>query len=433
MPERTGRLSVIKPFEFRKMVGLALGRPLVYEAGDAFVRCPDWRLLKDFREMAEEDDAVGPALEFVVNSVMSRFEHYEHKDQQIELFINEQFERLPRGAREFLAEALFVSLWAGFAVVELIFGVEGKWVTFADTLVLPSEQVRFKLDKSTKQLDKEKGIQQRPKEGGSIDIPPAKCLHLILNPRQGTPYGYSMLRRVHRHWKLKAPITKMGLSALDNQGNPMLACYWPDVVRTNPTTGNKESFFDIAKEEVGNLYGRGSAIHIPVPPDPDSPAARVEVLVPPSGDAWKPFDQALTAIDLKIMRGLLIPTLIYQEGQRTGSLSLGKAHYDFFERLTGTIYEGLMDSVLNQIVKPLVEVNFGPQANYGKFPAAERAPEDIAVLAGAFKNYIEAGGMPEDPAGMAFVAKIEQSLGALPTSSEEPTIIPPPPEGEMAQ
>ena len=415
--EEVGGVADLK--QLRSRLGVTLGRPYVTEAISGLVKKPDAARMAEYREMAEEDDAVGPALQFIVQSVMSRFGEYENENEEIADFVNEMLEGLPRGAREFLTEALELCLWAGFSVTELVFELVDGRVLITDTLVLPSEEIEFKIDEETRRLDIEEGVIQDPVgRGTKVFIPPAKCLHLILNPRQGSPYGFSMLKRVYKEWVKKLPINKMGLAALDNQGNPFLVCYWPDLPRVDPDSGADSTYFEIAKNSAGDIYGRGSALHIPIPPEPEAPKPKVEVPVQPTGEAWKPFDAALVGIDLRIMRGLLIPSLLYQEGQRSGSLALGRAHFDFFDMLTSTTYEGLADSIINQIVKPLIQLNFGPQEDYGEFPAVERSPEDIETLTKALLNYVNSGGDPLDTVGGAFLNKLEQSLGSQPEQIE---------------
>lgn len=93
----------------------------------------------------------------------------------------------------------------------------------------------------------------------------------------------------------------------------------------------------------------------------------------------------IDAIDFhnrEIARAILGQTLTTDEGRRMGSLALGKVHLQVFLLQLSALRRELADTVITeQIIRPLVEMNFGP----GEVPRFEfAAPPVEAFTSGVF-------------------------------------------------
>jgi phage gp29-like protein len=93
-----------------------------------------------------------------------------------------------------------------------------------------------------------------------------------------------------------------------------------------------------------------------------------------------------------ICRGLLIPSLLFDEGLRTGSYALGASHFDAFYLSVRALYRQLAETLIEQFVRRLVEYNFGPREDgYGEFQERPPDPEQMKVLAEGFRLLVDAG------------------------------------------
>lgn len=87
------------------------------------------------------------------------------------------------------------------------------------------------------------------------------------------------------------------------------------------------------------------------------------------GDA---FERLILYLNKMIFRGLLVPSLVCDEGQKSGSYALGQSHFDVYSMMLDGIYADLTEVLLEQLVRPLIEMNFGAQKDYGSFPQREQ-------------------------------------------------------------
>ena len=62
----------------------------------------------------------------------------------------------------------------------------------------------------------------------------------------------------------------------------------------------------------------------------------------------------------------MIPSLLFDNGD-TGSYSLGQEHYKLFDVSLEALLSLLTEALLEQLVRPLIEWNFGTMDYYGEF------------------------------------------------------------------
>jgi uncharacterized membrane protein YgcG len=70
------------------------------------------------------------------------------------------------------------------------------------------------------------------------------------------------------------------------------------------------------------------------------------------------FIQAIELCNKSIMRALLIPSLIFTNGDGTGSFALGQEHAKTFDKILDGILAGAKSTLLQQVIKPLLAYNF---------------------------------------------------------------------------
>jgi hypothetical protein len=316
---------------------------------------------------------------------------YHHPDDQVTTFVHECLEgmqdSLPIAAMDILS-----ALWAGFSTTEIVWKPEGKQIKLDYLATYHPSTVTFVLN-SRGRLD---GVKQRWLFSAlDTDIPVEKCLIYTHNKRFNNYYGISAFKRIRKNWLLKDAFLKMWARALDKYGTPLTTAIVPDGNVVDPETGEEVSQLEYATKLLANLQS-GTALALSAKGDgKDNRLPEVKATFPGSG-VGDSFNQAVSYLNKMICRGMLIPSLVFDEGARSGSYALGESHFDAFMLAIRSIYVQLTDILLDQLIRRLVEYNFGPQDEYGTFQEKPPGEDQIKVLSEAFLALTNGGYL--DPA-----------------------------------
>ena len=315
-----------------------------------------------YREMVQTDATIAACLEFVSLSVVSKLGDYTHPNKDIQDFIRTNFEQL-EGSFVDTCKSLMSFLWAGYAVAEIVTEVKDDRVWLHSLPILPAENVRFKLDEDPGSLNYGAlaEVIQNPQMVSEAHLPAEKCL-IIRNDYPGSaeqsPYGLSRLKCVLSIYAAKTEAEKNWAYALGRYGSPILQYELENPAQKVKTSdGRIMTAFEQAQEQVnaaGELKGVVSF-----------KGNNLQMIYPPAG-IGEGFKKACDYYNRLIMRGLLIPSLLFDNGD-TGSYSLGQEHYKLFDVSLDAILSILTEAILEQLVRPLIDWNFGEQENYGSF------------------------------------------------------------------
>ncbi len=176
-----------------------------------------------------------------------------------------------------------------------------------------------------------------------VSLDPAKFVIYGNRPQYGKPKGRSDLEAAYPHWRAKADLLTAWRTYLDRLGLPTL----------------------LGRFEAGTSPDDRSALLAAL----DNLATRKSIVFPKEmevetlGGSSEPSAGFLEAIEFhnrEIARAILGQTLTTDEGRRVGSLALGKVHLQVLLLQLESIRKELADSVMTeQIIRPLVELNFG--------------------------------------------------------------------------
>lgn len=315
-----------------------------------------------YREMVQTDATIAACLEFVSLAVVSKLGDYTHPDKDIQDFIRANFEQL-EGSFVDTCKSLMSFLWAGYAVAEIVTEVKDDRVWLHSLPILPAENVRFKLDEDPGSLNYGSlaEVIQNPQMVSEAHLPAEKCL-IIRNDYPGSaeqsPYGLSRLKCILSIYAAKVEAEKNWAYALGRYGSPILQYELENPAQKVKTSdGRIMTAFEQAQEQVnaaGELKGVVSF-----------KGNNLQMIYPPAG-IGEGFKKACDYYNRLIMRGLLIPSLLFDNGD-TGSYSLGQEHYKLFDVSLDAILSILTEAILEQLVRPLVDWNFGEQDDYGAF------------------------------------------------------------------
>ncbi|WCK55421.1 DUF935 family protein [Aneurinibacillus sp. Ricciae_BoGa-3] len=347
---------------------------------------PDDVSVFEYERMLDTDETIAVGIQFLISSVLMKLGEYQNESNpKIANFVNECFESM-KGNLHTAVEEMLSALWAGYSGTEIIWKPDGNRIVIEKLATYHPYTVYIKVDPMTGEYQ---GFSQWRRYAGSpVDIPPEKAILYTYNKRFGNHYGKSILKPLRKNWLLKDPILKMWARALDRFGTPLIALYLPDELADDPDNpGHQVTQMELGERILRNLQN-GTGITLRSDPNNASKAEAVTNVGSGVGDA---FEKAVQYFNKMILRGMLVPALVFDEGQRSGSYALGQSHFGIFNLGVTGIYGGVTETLIEQLIKPLVDYNFGPQKNYGQFVENEIESEDMKLLVDGFLSLTNGG------------------------------------------
>ncbi|SCW86234.1 Protein of unknown function [Paenibacillus tianmuensis] len=373
----------------RQMVG-QIGSQLftTFTLFDRAIANPDNANLMEYERMVDTDETVAAGIEFMILSTLLKLDRYTHDSPKIQDFVNEALEDMAGSLVEACTDILS-GIWAGYSGTEIVWKPSGSRITIDYLATYHPRTVFFNVDQQTGRLDRDCPIKQyRWFSGSPVDIPKNKAIIYTHNVRFGNPYGVSQLRRIRKNWLLKDPVLKMWVNAVDKFGAPTVAAMVPDGELEDPQNpGHMISNIEYMARVLSNLQN-GTGIAMASGTKEENTDIKFHSPGAGMGDA---FHMIITYLNKMIFRGMLVPSLVFDEGQQSGSYALGKSHFGMYQLILDRIFKNLAEILLEQLVRPLVEMNFGPQKKLGEFPEREMNDEDIQILSSVFLQMTNGG------------------------------------------
>lgn len=380
---------------------------------DQPVRNPDG-MLREYQEMMEMDETVGGALEFLCYSVIRKMGTYTHPDERIQDLVIKCIERVAGTMEDSRRAILTDALAHGFGVSEFTLAAEaGQWELSSLQSYDPST-VQFKFERGDDNALRVGTIVQKV-GGRDIMIPADKCI--LFRHNAGTnPYGKSRLKRCWRWYAFKRAIPKFWAIGLERFGMPMLVAKSddPEALAAILENVNSKSFASIGPNDSIEAVAAGG-----------------------QGGIEGAYSAAVEFCNRMIYRSMFLPALL-EGGQSGGSFSLGQVHWRMFDDACLWIAKEFAEMELEQLWRPIIDWNFGPQEDYGDIPVVtSQTMEEQEITSKIFMNAVNAGvvypeqgdsewmrerlGFPEMAEGGepdAWRAKLSQLEGAIPKEPE---------------
>lgn len=259
------------------------------------------------------------------------------------------------------------ALSKGYSVTEIVWQVEaGQWVP-----------ERFEWhDPRLFQFDPETRKQLRKRvlsDFHGAPLEPFKFIRHVPRLKSGIPARNGLARLALWSFLLKSYSLKDWAAFLEVHGMPLrLGKYGPGA-----STDDKR----VLLRAVRDLGADAAAI---IPKDME-----IE-FVETKGFSEKPFEGFAVYLDKALSKAIIGQTMTADAGT-SGSLAQAKVHENVrtdIKKADGRQLEGTLD---RDLVRPFVDINFGPRAAYPKlrFPISE--PEDIKTISEALKNLVPLG------------------------------------------
>jgi phage gp29-like protein len=274
-------------------------------------------------------------------------------------FIAEVFARMDGSPRSILTGAMD-AFARGWSVQEMLFAVDGSRVVLTGTQ--PKDPQHFGLEMDA--FGHLRGLIHRIPGEAEKRLPRGKFVLYRNRLGYGHPKGKSDLDSAYRHFQSKKALVMAWRAHLERFASPTVLGKYARGLPAEEQTGILDALKRLHDNtaivfpneiEVSTLHGRES----------DNNA----------------FQEAIEFHNREIARSILGQTLTTDEGRRVGSLALGKVHLQVLLLQVDALRRELADVVMTeQVIKPLIEMNFGPgevprfvfeEARLGAFVAGE--------------------------------------------------------------
>ena len=277
-------------------------------------------------------------------------------------FINENLELIQGNIEDTLGEMLS-ALEYGYSCTEKVFEYKNGKIHLKKLKVLEPNSLRVKTDK----FGDIEWVMQRIGEQ-EIKLKPNKVMWYAHDKRFGNLYGNSILRTTYKHWYIKDKMYRFANIAYERYGTPLLVGQVTDAKDINKMT-------DLLSR-INALTGLAI-----------SGGEEVKAIQSSNAD----FIGYIEHHDRKIMESMLVPPMLLglSRGQ-SGSYALSGNQFDMFLIRLEALQRDLKALLEEQVVRPLVDLNF---PNAKRYPAVQFQPlasEDIEKMARVFQAMITA-------------------------------------------
>lgn len=260
----------------------------------------------------------------------------------------------------------------GFSISEKVFMKIDNQILLKRIKTVPPHSIEFNTDSMGKLSE----IQQT-QENGDVSLPVKKMILYTNRDKFDQPYGVSDLERCHRAWFAKDITVKLWGVYLQRFASPFPVGKVRDGADANEVSSMRQ-VLDYIQQAVSLVIPESSEIELH------------KVGTSSSGE----YDRAIERFNQMIGRGLLLPDLMgFGQSTKGGSFALGKTQFKSFVQTAEYDRKKLEDIINEEIIKPLIDMNFGIQEVY---PMFKFNPYEDEQLIDYLKLFLEAldKGMP---------------------------------------
>jgi hypothetical protein len=441
--------------------------PALFSLFYKFIQNPSSVSLETYKRMIDTDDTIGPGIDFLTSCLASRLGRYQHKNPEISNWVNDRLGEIQGGWKNVVKEILSAA-WAGFNVAEKVWANTDNGFVVTKVVSLPPQTILFETER-TGELTPD-GILQYQRNwnpmalgygigyfGGLVStgfgfsnpdakpdpfarfgdlpfpmrtansynylcirIPTQKCIHYAFDAsgKFGNPYGRSLLRRAYKWWVMKDTFLKMLAVALDRKGTPLTVVFadqnttLADSSKVDNNTSARGKRVGIradvaAQQAFANIHNDTTII---------LPGKKGQIydldFVPQDAHADQ-FLQAIEMCNKSLLRSMLIPSLIFANGDGSGSYSLGQEHARTFDKILDSYLVGVQETLIQQLVKEMIAYNFPEDMwkkdGFGDFSKRDFSEEEIQKVMEMYEKGINAGII--DTNDLADLNKMRETLG----------------------
>lgn len=363
--------------------------------------------LKVYRDMLKRDGVVKNAIETKILarlstgfSIMPPDEKVESRAAELAEFTEYNLEHMRGNFLEALRNVMS-ALPYGYSVTEENWTIykRGRWNGHLGLDSLKTKDpcdFDFQVDKFGNLVSLIQGLTT----GMRNDLPPEKFLIFTYMGEAGNWYGTSDLRAAYRAYFSKDMVGRFWNISLEKFGMPTVYATLPETEdngEADPDGGAQAGgLSQDDKNYLLNLLDKiQSATSFYVPNN-----VELKLLESSRMGGKAGYEMAIRYYDQEIMKAILLPTLLTDEGQR-GTQALGREHSRTFLYVLNYL-GGLVEEVVNeQLVRRLIDYNFRNVEAYPYFKFKGYGPEKELEYADLLERAANIGALPDATAPWA--------------------------------
>lgn len=425
--------------------------PALFNIFYKFIQNPSTVSVETYKRMVDTDDTIGSGVDFLTTCLAARIGGYTHPNKDIAAYVNKRLEEIEGGFFE-VKKQMLSAAWAGFSVGEVVWSNTEEGFVPQSIVPLPPGTVLFETERTGKLtsdgiLQYQRNYNPALMQGGigymngfsattapfdvafrpdplaklgdfsfplrtgniysymAVRIPTVKCVHYAFGAQGGfrSPYGRSLLRRIYKYYVMKDAFLQMLAIALDRKGTPLTVIFAdPNLTVQDPNKTNDGANArgrtrvgkrgDVAAREAFKNVHNDTTIILP-----GRKGQHYDLDFVPQASNAGDFIESIKMCNQAIMRGLLIPALVFMGGDGTGSYSLGQEHSQTFDKILDGFNAGARQALLQQLVRPLIAYNFPKELwqadGLGDFSKRELTPEEVQKELAALEIANNMGGL----------------------------------------
>lgn len=263
---------------------------------------------------------------------------------------------------------LLDALGKGMAVAEIMWGFDGEG-RLVPREVKPRAQERFSRGPAG-----EWRVDETPSATGRL-LPPRKFIVALFGASDERPYGKGLCEKLYWYWWFKKNNIKFWLVFNEKFGMPAIVAQH----RSGLNDRERERLIEVI-ESIQNNAG----VTIPE-------GITLELLESKQSGGGETYRSLAQWCNDEMARAVLGQTLTSSEGARSGSLALGEVHNEIRRDYMRADAWLLMDIVNEQLVRPLVELNFGLDVPAPRWTIDTSAELDLASEVGVDRQLLQMG------------------------------------------
>lgn len=373
----------------------------------------DKNIVSQYVEMLKDSPVASAANDLRTLLGVSVMGKYQHPDEDIQSFVQHSINQMEGSWSNVIAEMLtFIPFGRSFS------------------------EVSYTIKKRVAYLDKIRTVDPRYYwfEGYSgnihrvhymrnvnVYIPYENGVHLVNQPYLslgGDPYGVAICRRAYPYWELMKVVNACMAVASERQATKLLVAK-TDTANNNVTMINPETGYPFTDPATGEprFFNQAYIMSKNLEDMKNNSYAVIDIADDIFAIAHETdgsfFMNILGYLESMIMLSWLVPRTVTGTGAiSSGDSNLNAGHRGILELVIKSQMEMVGDILVEQVIRPMIEFNFGEQKDYGIFPIKSQDNEDVISLLNIVNNCISTGAFALDD--LTVINRMRELAGIAP-------------------
>ena len=373
----------------------------------------DKNIVSQYVEMLKDSPVASAANDLRTLLGVSVMGKYQHPDEDIQSFVQHSINQMEGSWSNVIAEMLtFIPFGRSFSEVSYIIK---KRVAYLDKIRTVDPRYYW--------FEGYSGNIHRVHYMRNVNvyIPYENGVHLVNQPYLslgGDPYGVAICRRAYPYWELMKVVNACMAIASERQATKLLVAK-TDTANNNVTMINPETGYPFTDPATGEprFFNQAYIMSKNLEDMKNNSYAVIDIADDIFAIAHETdgsfFMNILGYLESMIMLSWLVPRTVTGTGAiSSGDSNLNAGHRGILELVIKSQMEMVGDILVEQVIRPMIEFNFGEQKDYGIFPIKSQDNEDVISLLDIVNNCISTGAFAIDD--LAVINRMRELAGIAP-------------------